>query len=235
MAAALAPVHRRRLAEVWRSAGWPCRDAIELDLLAAGLLARQWDEAGRETLRATDEGIAVLAAVRQRNRAALGAHEALVGRVARDMQRAGRVVWRGLSLRVPLPGDEAGSTRWAVAMPDVFSIRYTTLEDHTEPIVHEIKVSRSDLRADLRRADKSAAYLAMGSQCWYVLKRGIATADEIPPAFGVMFADENDLDVARPAPRRAMRLAFPVWMALARASAEATEPGEDQGLLGAGA
>ena len=30
--------HRRRLREMWRSAGWPCHDPIELDLLASGLL-----------------------------------------------------------------------------------------------------------------------------------------------------------------------------------------------------
>jgi hypothetical protein len=28
--AALAAPHRRRLREMWRSAGWPCRDTIEM-------------------------------------------------------------------------------------------------------------------------------------------------------------------------------------------------------------
>ncbi len=94
--AELAATHRRRLREVWRSAGWPCRDPIELDLLAAGLLQRQWDDQGRETLRVIDKGIQVLADTRLRNQAAFSAHEALVQRVAQEMQRAGRVVWRGL-------------------------------------------------------------------------------------------------------------------------------------------
>ena len=26
--------HRTRLMQIWRSAGWPCKDAIEIDLLA---------------------------------------------------------------------------------------------------------------------------------------------------------------------------------------------------------
>ncbi len=224
MAGDLAAVHRRRLREVWRSAGWPCRDAVELELLAAGLLQRQWDAEGRETLRVSDAGIQVLAATRQRNQAALGAHESLVARVAQDMQRAGRLVWRGLSLRVPLAAED-GATRWAVAMPDVFSIRHTTVEDYTEPVVHEIKVSRADLQSDLRQAGKGAAYLAMASQCWYVLRRGIAEADELPEAFGVMWADEAGLEVARPAPRRAMRLPFSAWMALVR---KPLEPGSDE-------
>jgi hypothetical protein len=224
--------HRRRLREVWRSAGWPCRDGIELDLLAAGLLQPRHDGQGRETLHLTEAGLQLLAATRQRNQAALTAHETLVGRVAAEMQRAGRIAWRGLSLRAPLPAQQAdGATQWALAMPDVYSIRHTTVEDYTEPVAHEIKVSRADLLSDLRRADKGAAYLALSSQCWYVLRAGIASADEVPPAFGVMFADEAGLSVARPAPRRAMRVPFAVWMALARATAVPVPDEEAQSLL----
>jgi hypothetical protein len=234
MVAQAAPgaAHRRRLREVWRSAGWPCRDNIELDLLAAGLLTRRFDAQGRETLHLTDSGLQLLAVTRQRNQAALQAHEALVARVALQMQRAGRVVWRGLSLRAPLPSaPEAAGTTWAIAMPDVYSIRHTTVEDYTEPVVHEIKVSRADLLSDLRAANKGAAYLALSSQCWYVLRAGIAEADEIPPAFGVMLARDDSLDVVRPAPRRALRPPFPVWMALARATAEPPLDEEGQALL----
>jgi hypothetical protein len=215
------PAHRRRLREVWRSAGWPCRDSIELDLLAAGWLQGRYDEQGRETLHLSASGLQQLAATRRRNQAAFNAHEALVARVALDMQRAGRIAWRGLSLRAPLPPAEAGgATTWAMAMPDVFSIRHTTVEDYTEPVAHEIKVSRADLLSDLRSASKGAAYLALSSQCWYVLRAGIAQPEDVPEAFGVMFADGDVLSVARPAPRRAMRLPFAVWMALARATAE---------------
>ena len=232
MTADLAATHRRRLRDIWRSAGWPCRDAVELELLAAGLLERQYDEQGRETLRVSDAGLQILAATRQRNQRAFDAHETLVALVAREMQRAGRVVWRGLSLRAPLAAED-GATNWAMAMPDVFSIRHTTVEDYTEPVVHEIKVSRADLLSDLRRPTKGAAYRALASQCWYVIRRGIAEPDEVPPDYGVMLAEGTALEVARAAPRRAMRLPFAVWMALARADAE---PAADDGqaLLGAG-
>lgn len=112
---ALGLAHRRRLREIWRSAGWPCQDPIEIELLAAGMLERQSDALGRETLRVTDAGIAVLAEALQRNRAARDAHEALVGRVAREMQRAGRVVWRGLALRARVgDGEEGGAGSWAI-------------------------------------------------------------------------------------------------------------------------
>jgi hypothetical protein len=251
---ALTATHRRRLREMWRSAGWPCHDAIELDLLAAGLLERRWDAADRETLRVTDAGLRGLAEARQRHQAAYTEHEALVARVAREMQRAGRIAWRGLSLRAPLSalaaetpppaGPEGGietataaaparpPTVWAMAMPDVYSIRHTTVEDYVEPIAHEIKVRRADLLSDLRRPEKAAAYLAVASQCWYVLREGIAEPDEVPPAYGVMFARASGLAVARAAPRRAMRLPLAVWMALAKAHPEAHDEAEGTAWLG---
>ncbi len=228
---AIGTIHRRRLREIWRSAGWPCQDMVELELLAAGLLERLRDSAGRETLRVTDAGVRLLVATLQTNRAARDAHERLVAKVAAEMQRAGRVTWRGLSLRAPLVGDD-GSTSWAIAMPDVFSIRHTTIEDYVEPVAHEIKVRRADLLSDLRKPLKGAAYLALASQCWYVLRAGIAREEEIPAAYGLMFAHDEGFEVARPAPRRAMRIPFAVWMALARATPEVALDEGVQGWLG---
>ena len=84
--------HTRRLRELYRSAGWPCQDLVEIELLAAGLVERVRAASGHETLRVTDAGIQLLAATLQGNRAARSDHEALVLRVAREMARAGRVV-----------------------------------------------------------------------------------------------------------------------------------------------
>jgi hypothetical protein len=227
----LGVVHRRRLREIWRSAGWPCRDLIEVELLACGLLQRQCDADGRETLRVTDAGIRALAATLHHNRAARSTHEALVGRVAREMQRAGRLVWRGLSLRARVGAGDAAT--WAMAMPDVYSIRHTSVEDYVEPMVHEIKVRRADLLADLRRREKGEAYLSLSSQCWYVLRAGIGVAADVPEPFGVMVAHEGALEVLRQAGKRPHRLPFGTWMALARAT---PEPSDDdaQGWLGGG-
>jgi hypothetical protein len=245
-APALPLAHRKRLREVWRSAGWPCRDLVEVDLLAAGLLERHLDGEGRETLRLSDAGIQALAATVARHRVARSAHEALVARVAGQMQREGRIVWRGLALRAALfepsppqemPTDAArraesamleepaaaqrlDPARWVMAMPDVFSIRHTTVAAYTEPAVHEIKVRRADLLADLKRPDKGAAYRALSSQCWYVLGVGVGRADDIPEAYGVLIDTGGGLELARPAPRRAVTPDFATWMALARANAE---------------
>ena len=223
--------HQRRLREIWRSAGWPCQDSIELELLATGLLERVRQPSGHETLRVTDAGVGLLAQTLARNRARRDAHETLVERIARDMTRTGRIVWRGLSLRAKLTRPE-GDT-WALAMPDVFSIRHTTVEAYLEPVVHEVKVHRADLLCDLRNEAKRAAYLQMAGECWYAIRAGIARPDEIPAECGVLIASAERLEVARAAPKRAMRLPFDAWMALARAN---PEPGwradEAQGWLG---
>lgn len=112
-------------------AGPRCR--LPTRLARRRLLLRHWDAEQRETLRVSGTGINLLAATRQRNQAAINAHAAQVSGVAREMQRAGRVVWRGLGLRAPLPGDDAATT-WAMGMTDVYSIRHG-LPRSVEPVL----------------------------------------------------------------------------------------------------
>jgi len=221
---ALTRAHARRLRDLYRSAGWPSQDALEIDLLAAGLLERQRAPGGHETLRVTDAGVHWLATVLARNRAALSAHEALVQRVAREMARAGRLAWTGLGLRAQVAtGDEAKPLRWCVARPDVFSIRHTSVESYVEPIVHEVKVRRADLLSDLKLDAKRGSYRDLG-ECWYVLGadargRCIAAPEEVPAECGVLVVEGSRLQVARPAPKRARQaLPFGIWMALAKST-----------------
>jgi hypothetical protein len=239
MSTTLGRAHARRLREIYRSAGWPCQDLLEIELLAAGLLERVASASGHETLRVTDAGITCLAGALVRNRAALSAHEALVERVACEMVRAGRITWRGLGLRAQLPPlAEGGAARWCMARPDVFSIRNTSVESYVDPVVHEIKVRRSDLLGDLRRPEKRSAYLDLGGECWYVLGcdtkgRPIASADEVPPECGVMQVEGSRLAVVRAAPRRTrQQLPFGVWLALAKATPVPGLRDDEQGLLG---
>ncbi len=229
--------HFTRLREVYASAGWPRHDNLEIELLAAGLLARVVSDTGHETMKVSDAGVTQLARVLVQNKGARSSHEALVAHVARDMVRAGRIVWRGLALRAQVMDEALASAVWTVACPDVFSIRHTTVQAYLEPVVHEIKVSRADLLGDLKKPLKRAAYLDMGGECWYVLGNNakaqpFAQADEIPPECGVMQLTDAGLQVVRPAPKRALeRLPFHVWMALAKASPVMREDESAQGIL----
>ena len=154
--------HLARLMKVWRSGGWPSRDALEIDLLAAGWVQLCRAETGHETLRLTDAGIDLLAAARQRNQRAASAHDQLADKVAQQMMDAGRIAWRELSLRAQVtttdaPPADLPKTAWRIARPDVFSVRNTSVEAYLQPIVHEVKVSRADLLSDLRHAAKRVA------------------------------------------------------------------------------
>ena len=192
-------LHHRRLRDIYRSAGWPCQDMVEVELLAAGLVERHSIDGRHDTLRVTDAGIARLAQVFASHKAARSPHEALVEQVATAMGRAGRLAWRGLALRVALPrallmgepdaaltaaepparidplwadlsdGPAAPDHAWCMACPDVFSIRHSSVEAYLQPVVHEIKVNRADLLGDLKKPAKRAAYLGMAGACWYVL------------------------------------------------------------------
>ena len=284
MAPNLSRRHHQRLREVYRSSGWPCNDMLEVELLASGLLARRIDTPGHETLRVTDAGLLQLAQAHAGNKAARSAHEALVERVCVEMGRAGRLVWRGLSLRAQVPLLEASAgglaasemTRevdpetvrktghgivanlasnlasnllsssasnatsdmaWAMACPDVFSIRHTSVEAYLEPIVHEVKVSRADLLGDLKKPNKRAAYLGLGGECWYVLGqtakgKPIAQPDEIPPECGVMLWEGERFVVARSAPRKPMaHMPFHIWMSLAKATPVARSADREQAIF----
>eukprot|EP01038_Epipyxis_sp_PR26KG_P018137 gene18137-25503_t len=91
--------HRARLMQIWRSAGWPCKDGLEIDLLAAGLIHLHIAADGCETLRLTDEGIRTLAQARQRGVRALSLHDRLGQKFAAQLLASGRIVWTELSLR----------------------------------------------------------------------------------------------------------------------------------------
>ena len=239
---ALGRTHARRLRDVYRSAGWPCLDSVEVELLAAGLLRRSVESSGNDKVCLTDTGIAFLAQAFHINRQAMSAHDALVQRVAQAMLRDGRIVWTDLSIRARLPSQPDEATRWKICMPDVFSIRNTTVAGYLEPVVHEIKVSRADLLGDLKSRDKRDGYLDAGGQCWYVLccdRKGkpIAEADEVPTECGVMVLQGERLEVTRNAPKRAVAdLPFALWMVLAkatplRASTDLGNDGPDQAML----
>ena len=206
--------HRKRLMDVWRSAGWPCQDGVEIDLMAAGMLERQTSAEGHTLLRVTDAGIAWLAEARRAGQRRISLHDRMALAFARQqLLPAGRIVWRELSLRAALAPDEeppgaaveasaappatlwdeeaatpaaqAAARVWRVARPDLFSVRHTTVPGYLRPMVHEVKASRADLLSDLRHAAKRRAYQWLCEECHYVFPAGVAEARELPGEFGV--------------------------------------------------
>ena len=92
--------------------------------------------------------------------------------------------------------------------------------------------------------------MAIGAQNAFVLRQGLRREHVMPVVLvcalsdavllqvgvwgmgGVLLArPDGGLDVARPAPKRGMKLPFPVWMALARATAEPVDEDAQPGLV----
>lgn len=105
MSSTLTRAHRSRLMKIWRSAGWPSRDPVDIDLLGAGLVSLVGDHPAQECLRLTDAGIAVLAQSRQEHRRSASTHDRLALRMADLLMESGRLVWRELSLRAQVESD----------------------------------------------------------------------------------------------------------------------------------
>lgn len=208
---ALTRAHWQRLRQMYRSAGWPCLDPIELDLLAAGMLERVPQAAGLDILRVTDAGITGLAAQRQQNQQALSAHQQCILRVAEHLSAQKRICFSELNLRAK-PGE-----RWLQVRPDLFSIRNTSKADYLEPVIHEIKVRRSDLLGDLKRPDKRAAYQALASRFYYVLTEAVGGVEDIPEDCGVLVVNGTRIEKLREAPSTPSGVDFATWIALAKA------------------
>ena len=115
--ATLTRFHRTRLMQIWRSAGWPCKDGLEIDLLAAGLIALHTAPEGFESLKLTDDGIRTLALARQRSVRALSLHDRLGQKFAAHLIAAGRIVWAELSLRAMIDDTKAPDRATAVVEP----------------------------------------------------------------------------------------------------------------------
>lgn len=252
--------HHARLLQIWRSAGWPCKDGIEIDLLAAQLLALHTTPEGRDTLRLTTAGIEVLAEARRRGLRELGAHDRLAQKFAAQLMSGGRIVWRELSLRAAIdaptpehaeplqPPDESAlwndggayvtspASVWRIARPDLFSVRNTSVEAYLQPMVHEVKYTRADLLSDLRHATKRQAYQWLCSECHYVFPVTVARPEEIPEAFGVWVLhgslEDGCFEQLRPARHARCTLPFAVWLALAKATPLRSEADTAQAQLG---
>ncbi|KRC11866.1 hypothetical protein [Acidovorax sp. Root217] len=251
--------HRTRLMQIWRSAGWPCKDALEIDLLAAQLVALHTSPEGFETLKLTEDGIRTLAEARQRGVRALSAHDRLGQKFAAHLLASGRIVWRELSLRAVIEGaapetapltpatsnplwseDTPASLKaanvWRMARPDLFSVRNTTVPAYLQPMVHEIKYSRADLLSDLRHDAKRQAYQWLCEECYYVFPAGVAEPGEIPEHFGIWVLhgglDDGRFELLRPARHASCALPFAVWMALCKATPLRSEDELAQAHLG---
>jgi len=120
---------RWRLMRSWRSAGWPSRDPIDIDLLAAGWVSLVGEHPANECLRLTDAGVAVLAQGRQAQRRSESDHDKRALRMTEVRMHAGRLVWPELSLRAQVDAEPDGPAADARAPAPLMASEPTPLWD----------------------------------------------------------------------------------------------------------
>lgn len=150
--------HLSRLMKIWRSAGWPSRDPIDIDLLAAGWVSLVGDHPANECLRLTDAGVALLARSRQAQRRSESDHDKLALRMTDVLMDGGRLVWHELPLRAKVEAEEAGTpddgTATLVQAGEHTPLWEDNLSDPADPSnAHEPTSTRKPHRWRLARPD----------------------------------------------------------------------------------
>ncbi|MGA4422876.1 hypothetical protein ACI2UY_22310 [Ralstonia nicotianae] len=156
-------------------------DNIDLDLVAAGFIARMDRQFGGAQFVITHAGELELHEEKQREITRRKPHHELAGRLAAWLRDQSRVTWENIELLVDLPTGGRQAIR-----PDVFSMSTTYDAKRINPCVHEVKVSRSDFLADLAKPEKRGGYAAISEVMYYVAPAGIVDVGEVPPDCGLV-------------------------------------------------
>jgi hypothetical protein len=198
----LSKTHVRRLRHYWQGksqgGGASLTDGVDLDLAAAGLIERQ-DRMGFAYFVTTKAGESALHAQKQLEVERRAPHHRLAGRLAAYLRDKGRITWENIELLV-----EPEPQKKQLIRPDVFSLVTTYDEKKIAPLVHEVKVSRADLLADIAKPEKRLGYSAVANAVFYVVPEGITHPGEIPEECGLLVerADGEFVELKRPQKRR---------------------------------
>lgn len=158
-------------------------DGVHLDLIASGLLQVVEPESrltdGYSRLQLTDTGLARLHAFRQEKVRSLKPHASLAERLAAHLRDRGMLTWLNVQI--------AKAGRTGVARPDVYALSGKNLiATASQSMVVEVKVSRSDWRAELKNPAKLTAYAGMAERVYVCSPEGLVQPDEVPPGVGLI-------------------------------------------------
>lgn len=182
--------HYKRLRFYFNSRGQSSvRDAIDLDLAGLGLIKRQ-ESYGRISYSITSAGEKELYEEKQREIKRRSPHHDLGSRLASYLRENGRITWENIEFKIET-FDVQGLKNIYSARPDVFSMAPTYNEEKMNPVVYEVKVSRSDFLSDISKPDKRASYQEICEQMYYVSPPNIIKLDEVPLGCGLIHEIKN--------------------------------------------
>lgn len=182
--------HYKRLRFYFNSRGQSSiRDAIDLDLAGLGLIIRQ-ESYGRISYMITAKGEKELYEEKQREIKRRSPHHDLGSRLAYYLRENGKVTWENIEFKIEY-FDAQGVKIFYSARPDVFAMAPTYNEEKMNPVVYEVKVSRSDFLSDINKPEKRAAYQGICEQMYYVSPPNIIKLDEVPLECGLIHEIKN--------------------------------------------
>ena len=176
--------HYSRLRLYWshgHGKGLAHLDNIDLDLCAVGWIVRQESQWHQIWHKITTSGEQALATFKTQEIVRRQPHHSLAGRLAQWLREKNRITWENIELQVKL---ESGGSQ--CIRPDVFSLLATYDEKRINPVVHEVKVSRSDFLADLAKPEKRNGYQRISEHFYYVAPVGMLSQTEIPAECGLL-------------------------------------------------
>ena len=209
--------HRARLRRYARAGGLERNlnvlvDQIDLDLCAAGWIARQDSNYASVAVlfKITRLGEIKLFEDTQANRERAAPHHELGAELAQWLRKEKqRMTWENVQFEFRKPdvfylagGVPVENFKASVLRPDVFSMVTTLDMERAAPQVHEVKVSRSDFLRDVADPSKREAYFLMAPQVFYAAEKGLILKSEVPAECGLLEHMPNgSWKTTKPAPK----------------------------------
>ena len=173
-------------------------DDYDLELSVEGFIHRVVSaNRGSVVYAITPKGEAMVYKIKQHNVSRRAPHHELGSHLAQYLDDQGKMVWENISFEV-----EFDDTK-AFARPDVFCCDTTLNPKNWNPIVYEVKVSRSDFKSDVNNPEKRKSYFALSPKVFYATPYGLIKEEEVPSECGWIeqSADGNDWVVKKKAPK----------------------------------
>lgn len=171
-----------------------------------GACALDLSDERKDFYKITDRGVRVLKIKNEMDINARKSHDDLAKLICDFYSEKGYAGWCNVSMDCDI---EDGSVK--VVRPDVLLIKKTYNKEKIDPVVVEVKVSRSDFLSDISKIDKRNAYRTISSRLYYLAPRGVINIEKdllgCDSDIGVIEYDcDSGFDVVREAKKRKANL-----------------------------
>lgn len=180
----LGKAHIKRLKTLWEL-GRPMvlskLEVLDLDLIAHGfaLPDKSHLHSPVALLTLTRQGLDHLIQLRSETALARAGHNDLGSRLSAHLRGKGFMTWENIELSVA-----ENASRYV--RPDVFACKPALQARIADPVIFEVKTSKSDFRSDIANQDKRLAYLSIAGNASYCCPEGLILPAEVPDPFGLI-------------------------------------------------